>query len=100
MGQYSILNTKSKITTARQANKNRKAKHQTTKKSSKITPLTCELELSANLANALALDKSIRSRKNGKASLQKKEAYVKVQGLWYRKKNISVKSRITINYLL
>lgn len=87
MGQCSILNIKSKITiVARQANKNRKAKHQTTKKSSKITPLTCELELSANLANALALDKSIRSRKNGKASLKKKEVCVQIQGLWYKEK--------------
>lgn len=50
-----------------------KVKHQPTKKSSKISPLTCELELSANLANALALDKSIRRRKNGNASLKKKK---------------------------
>lgn len=32
--------------------------------------LTCELELSANLANALALERSIRSKKNGSASLK------------------------------
>lgn len=38
--------------------------------------LTCELELSANLANALALERSIRSRKNGKASLKKIKKYI------------------------
>lgn len=38
-----------------------------------ITILTCELELSANLASALALERSIRRRKNGKASLGKKQ---------------------------
>lgn len=30
---------------------------------------TCELELSANLARAHALERSMRSKKNGKASL-------------------------------
>lgn len=68
--QFWTLNLKSPLQDKQ--TKKPKVKHQPTKKSSKITPLTCELELSANLANALALDKSIRSRKNGKASLKKK----------------------------
>lgn len=34
--------------------------------------LTCELELRANFARALALERSIKRRKKGKASLEKK----------------------------
>lgn len=37
---------------------------------------TCEFELRANLASAQALDRSMRRRKNGSASLQRKRRII------------------------
>lgn len=67
-----------------------------------LVVLTCELELSANLASALALERSIRRRKNGKASLGKKQTHKwrhvknKVQDLLHRKKKNQARTHLLL----